>query len=393
MQGITVLDMTRYIPGAFCTLLLADLGAEIIKVEDPKGTDIDRLVPPLIGNVSSRYLLLNRGKKSVALNLKETDGRDILCRMVQRADVLIESFRPGVMKRLGLDYESLKKFNDKLVYCSISSFGQDGPCSDAVAHDLNILGMTGICSATGTKKGEPVIPVIQIVDSVSGMYAALAILTGLQSRGQTGQGRFIDISMYDSTLSLVFELAKYTAAGLQVPAMGYGRLSGGSPFYNIYKTKDGKFITVAAIEKKFRDTFYETIGLNTIEEKYGGASLNEAEDNNLKIKRIQKIFLKKTRDEWMRKLGPLNICIFPILSIEETLSHSQTKARNMVLTEKDQILGFTMDLGAILKSGEKRFKTEKNKAPGLGEHTRYELLKSGLNKNDIKKLIKRGIIR
>ncbi|MCK4819989.1 CoA transferase, partial [bacterium] len=260
LQDIKILDLTRLIPGAVCTSILGDAGAEVIKVEEPNIGDYERQIRPLIGSMASRFLILNRNKKSIALNLKEDKGKKIFLEMVKEADVLVEGFRPGAMKNLGLDYESLRKINQRLIYCSISSFGQDGPYRDVVAHDINILGMAGFFDITGTKEGRPVIPGVQIADSVAGMNGALGIFIALISREKTGRGQLIDISMFDGIMSWMFDATRYVFAGEEVPAKGLGRLWGGFPNYNLYETKDGKYITVGSLETKFKRILLKKLG-------------------------------------------------------------------------------------------------------------------------------------
>jgi crotonobetainyl-CoA:carnitine CoA-transferase CaiB-like acyl-CoA transferase len=191
LKGIKVLDLTRLIPGAFCTPILGDVGSEVIKVEETEVGDYGRQIDPFIGSMASRFLILNHNKKSVALNLKEVGGRKIFMKMVREADVLVEGFRPGAMKKLALDYESLHKGNPRLIYRSISSFGQDGPYRDVVAHDINILGMAGFFEITGERDRKPVIPGVQIADSIAEMNAALAILIALIGREKTDRGQFL----------------------------------------------------------------------------------------------------------------------------------------------------------------------------------------------------------
>ncbi len=205
LEGITVLDLTRLLPGPYGTMLLGDLGAEVIKIEEPEQGDYARWYPPHINQVGSRHLLLNRSKKSITLNLKHPEGRSILLQLVGKgADALIEQFRPGVMDRLGVGYKDLEKVNPRLIYCSLTGFGQDGPYRDLAGHDINYIGIGGILGITGPQGGPPSIPGIQIADLVAGgLYSVIGILSALMARQKTGRGQFVDVSMLDGVVSLI----------------------------------------------------------------------------------------------------------------------------------------------------------------------------------------------
>jgi crotonobetainyl-CoA:carnitine CoA-transferase CaiB-like acyl-CoA transferase len=394
LQGIRILDLTRLIPGAFCTSMLGDVGAEVIKVEDPNIGDYERQIGPFIGSMASRFLILNRNKKSVALNLKEDKGKKIFIEMVKEADVIVEGFRPGIMKNLGLDYESLRKINQKLIYCSISSFGQNGPCRDVVAHDINIMGMAGFFDITGTRQGSPVIPGVQIADSVAGMNGALGILIALIRREKTGGGQLIDISMFDGIISWMFDAARYAFAGETVPGKGEGRLWGGLPNYNLFETKDGKYITVGSLEIKFKKTLLNKLGRDdNIEEENGPTSLEPKKSDGALHSLLQNTFLTKTRDEWMEELGELNICIAPVNSVEEALSHPQIIFREMVKEVNHPSVGRIKQTGTPLKFSDISNGINRLPAPLLGEHTREILGRLGYDESEIDDLVKTKIIR
>lgn len=393
LTSIKVLDITRLIPGAYCTLLLGDLGAEVVKIEEPGVGDYDRTIPPFIKEMASRFLLLNRNKKSISLDLKQEDGCHALKRIASHADVLIEGFRPGVMTKLGLDFDNMHRINPRLVYCSISSFGQDGPYRDRVAHDLNILGMTGICAITGTKDGVPAIPGIQIVDSMAGISAALAILAALIKRDKSGEGQWIDLSMFDCALSLIFDTAKNVFADMPVPAIGRGRLSGGLPNYNIYETKDATFITVAALETKFKNALLSKLGLNefiTPEDQKTSTAVKESDEHL--YRRLCEVFLTKTRDEWMEEFGPMNICVGPVNSIGEALSHPQAISRKMVIETQHPVSDKMYQIGSFIKGSDFMSDALRTPAPHLGEHTRSILIDVGFNPTDIERMIKKKAV-
>jgi len=394
LEGIRVLDLTRLIPGAFCTCILGDAGAEVIKVEEPEIGDYERQIPPFVNNVASRFLILNRNKKSVALDLKKEEGYQLFLKMAASSDVVIESFRPGAMAKLGLDHESLLKINPRLIYCSISSFGHDGPYRDVISHDLNILGMTGLLQITGSKGGDPVIPGIQIADSVAGTNAALAILLSLMDRERTDQGRFIDISMYDGIVSWLFDAARYAFTGNEVPKGGTGRLWGGFPNYNIYKTKDGRYMTVGSLETKFKKLLLKKLGR---EDLVGAASQTtstqvQASDAELEAF-LNETFLKKTRDEWVAELDELNICVGPVNTVEEAMRHPASTSREMVMELDHPVAGPYKQIGSALKSPTKLTDPKRRPAPGLGEHTRGILSGLGYKDEEIDRLIRAEVIK
>ena len=394
LQDIKILDLTRLIPGAVCTSILGDAGAEVIKVEEPNIGDYERQIRPLIGSMASRFLILNRNKKSIALNLKEDKGQEIFLEMAKEADVLVEGFRPGTMKHLGLDYESLRKINQRLIYCSISSFGQDGPYRDVVAHDINILGMAGFFDITGTKEGRPVIPGVQIADSVAGMNGALGIFIALISREKTGRGQLIDISMFDGIMSWMFDATRYVFAGEEVPAKGLGRLWGGFPNYNLYETKDGKYITVGSLETKFKRILLKKLGRDDLAGEEDGLTSLELKETDVELNSfLQDTFITKTRDEWMEDLGELNICVGPVNSMEEAVSHPQTVFREMVKEVNHPSVGRIKQMGFPLKFSDILNGINRLPAPILGEHTREILGRLGYDENEIDGLVKTKTIR
>lgn len=393
LRGTKILDLSRLIPGSFCTLILADLGAEVIKIEDPLTGDYERHIPPFIQNVASRFLLLNRNKKSLTLNLKSSKGREIFSNLAKKADIIVENFRPGKMNELGIGYERIHEVNPSLIYCSLSSYGQDGPYRDEVGHDINILAVSGILDMMQGRGGKPVIPGIQVADSITGMYSALAILGALLHREKTGRGQFLDISMLDGVVSWIFNSARFYVAGVTSPKSGKERLSGGLPNYNLYKTKDGKYIALGALEKKFINTLLKYFGREDLIDS--GTGITSTTVGGQRQRRIgvflRKIFLTKTRDEWVRELGSLNICLTPVNTLEEGLNHPQVLHRKMVTEVEDSILGKIKQIGIPLKFSETPGEI-RNIAPPLGEHS-IEILKNiGYRQEEIASFIREGIV-
>lgn len=394
LKGIRVLDLTRLIPGAFCTAILGDAGAEIVKVEDMETGDYEREIRPFIGSMASRFLILNRNKKSISLNLKKKAGNRIFLKLVQSADVIVEGFRPGAMKKLGLDYESLREINQRLVYCSISSFGQNGPFRDVVAHDINILGLAGFFHVTGVKGGAPVIPGIQIADSVAGMNAALAVLFAIMAREKTGKGQLIDISMFDGVISWMFDAARSAFTGESVPEKGKGRLYGGLSNYNLYETKDGKYVAVGSLETKFKNALLKELGRNDLIEEERGRTTQDIRESDGELHAFFcQAFLTKTRNEWMEELGELNICVSPVNTMEEAISHPQVAYRKMVIDVDHPYAGRIKQIGSPLKMSNISFDVGRLPAPRLGEHTREILGSLGYDGGEIDELVRDDIIR
>ena len=271
LDGIRVLDLTRLLPGGFCSMLLADFGADVIKVEDTGPGDYVRWAPPFYDGVepsarSALFLSLNRGKRSIRIDLKSDPGKAVLLRLARDADVLLESFRPGVLDRLGVGYERLRQENPGLVYCAITGYGQDGPGRERSGHDLNYLGLNGILGLSGEADGPPVSSAAQIADLGGGaLMAAVGTLVALRERDRSGQGQMIDCSMFDGSLSFLAMLAGEMLAGGPAPRRGELRLAGGLVCYRPYRCADG-YVTLAALEPKFWSAFCRGVGREDLAE-------------------------------------------------------------------------------------------------------------------------------
>src|SRR5574338_215255 len=260
LRGIRVLDLSRLLPGPYLTMVLADMGADVVKVEDPKLGDYLRAFPPAKGGMSGRFLAINRGKRSLALDLKAAPARDAFLRMVEQADVVVESFRPGVMDKLGLGYATLAAKNPKIVVCSISGFGQTGPYVERAGHDLNYIALAGVLAMTGPAGGAPQMPGVQIADLAGGaLWGATAILGALVGRDRTGKGAHLDISMTEGALALLAAELGNLDCGVGA-TRGASRLNGGVACYGIYKTKDARYLSVGALEPKFWIALNQAIG-------------------------------------------------------------------------------------------------------------------------------------
>ncbi|MGQ9723364.1 MAG: CaiB/BaiF CoA transferase family protein [Candidatus Jordarchaeum sp.] len=391
LDGIKVLDLTRLLPGGYCTLLLADLGADILKVEDPFLGDYVRWYPPIVGQESAMHHLLNRNKKSITINLKADKGREILYKLVEKYDALIEGFRPGVAKKLGIDYEKLEDINPQLVYLSLTGYGQDGPYRDLPGHDINYIGIAGILGITGERNGPPVIPGVQIADLSGGMFAAFSLLAGIISRDRTGKGQYIDYAMLDGVVSwLTVHAAAYFVEKTN-PKRGEMLLSGALPVYNVYETKDGKYISMGSLEDKFWRNLFKAIGredLGKIDESFRTMQLDKLDTVT---EELRKIFLTKNRDEWVKMLWEHDICVGPVYTFEETFNDPQVKTRKMVVELDNPEVGKLKQTGIPIKFTKTPGEI-KMRAPHLGEQTKEILLSLGYSEEEIKQLKNEQVI-
>jgi alpha-methylacyl-CoA racemase len=382
LEDIRVLDLSRLLPGGFCSLLLADFGAEVLKVEDTGTGDYIRWSPPFYEGAdesarSALFLALNRGKRSMRLDLKEEAGREVLLRLVRDYDVLIESFRPGVMERLGVGYERLREENPRLVYCAISGYGQDGPYTERSGHDLNYLGLNGVLGLTGEAGGPPVQPAGQIADLGGGaLMAAFGIMAALRERERSGEGQLVDVSMFDGSLSwLALVAARYLADGI-VPRRGEPELAGGLICYRPYACSDG-WVTLGALEPKFWQEWCRGVGREDLVDKQyerpGSAAHAE----------VERIFLERTREEWRAFAAEHDCCLEPVLGLDEVLDSELVRAREMVVgldqpgaAAEVRLLGVPVKLsrtpGAPAGPG-----------PALGEHTGEVLASLGYTEEEI----------
>jgi crotonobetainyl-CoA:carnitine CoA-transferase CaiB-like acyl-CoA transferase len=328
LAGVRVLDLSRLIPGPFCTLILSDLGASVDKLEDPHVGDYLRVFPPLKHGLAGRFNALNRDKRSLCLDLKQPAGRDALVKLIARYDVIVESFRPGVLDRLGVGFAALAAVNPRLIMLSISGYGQDGPLRDRAGHDLNYVALGGILGLAGPASGAPPTPPIQVADVAGGaLFGAVGILAALYERERSGRGQQIDVSMCEGALAfLIPDLGNFDADG-KVPRRGGELLNGGGACYGVYRTRDGKFLSVGALEPKFWSAFNQALG-----RRVDLAELVAPAEQQEQIRaEIQAIIGTKTRDEWEQLLIG-DVCVEPVLTAEELAQHPQHRARGMFFT-------------------------------------------------------------
>lgn len=389
LDGIRVLDMSRLLPGAYASQILADFGADIVKVEEPGSGDYSRFMPPFgPGGMGLTFLAINRNKRSLTLNLKAPHGRELFLRLVEKADVVLESFRPGVLERLNLGYEQLKAVNPGIIYCAVSGYGQDGPYRLRAGHDLNYAGYAGMLHYNRGSNGEPAMPATQYGDLAGGSYMALiGILTALVGRAQSGEGRMIDVSMTEGVLSLLpFFASTYLNAG-KPPVPATSALDGGLPCYNIYETQDGRHVTLAALEPKFWHTFCTRIGhleLLPFHMPVGPGERDEA------INALRAVFKTRTRDEWLADLADLDACLGPVYSLDEALNDPQMEARG-VTTSVDFADGTLRTLASFPRISD--VASEQRYAPPLlGEHTDEVLREFGFAAQEITQFHEEGTI-
>ncbi len=388
LQGLKVLDLTRLLPGGYCTLLLADMGADVLKVEDPFGGDYVRWFPPKVKEESIYFLAVNRNKKSMKLNLKHERGKEILKKLAQEYDVLVEGFRPGVMQKLGLGYDELSKVNPKIVYCSISGYGQDGPYSQRAGHDINYIGLAGILGLTGYKGQPPVVPAVPMADfGGGGLQAALAIMMALYCRDRTGKGQYVDISMMDGVVPWLANIAaKYFHTNETLKA-GEVELAGGFVCYRTYETKDGRYLSVGALEPKFWANFCRLIEREDLVHQ----QLDIRADGKLEQELIS-IFKSKTADEWLALLEGEDTCIERVNSIAEAMTDPQILHRQMVVDMDHPTEGRIKALGVAIKLSDTPGRVDRIHAPAYGEHTNEVLSGLGLTPTEIAQLASEQVI-
>ena len=376
LSRFRMLDLSRQLPGPFCSMLLADLGMDVLTVyapTDPMGMGI-----PLLG----------RNKRSLSLNPKAPEGREIFHRLARDADVVLEGGRPGGAAKLGVDWETLRRLNERLVYCSISGYGQDGPYRNRVGHDVNYLGFAGVIGTTGVAGGPPAIPGVQIADIGGGaLMAAVGILTALLARDQTGRGQYVDISMMDGAVAWqVINAFNFLAQGAE-PRWGETLLTGRHPCYALYETKDGRWVTVGALEPHFWRNLCQRLGLP----EYAAEQFAEGEKRAEMFRRVRAKFKERTQAEWVAELADLDICFGPVATLREALDDPQVRYRRMVVEQDDGRGNRRRTLGNPVKLSDTP-PTLRTPPPSLGEHTESVLAGLGYSQADVAALRDRGVV-
>jgi len=371
LKGLRILDLTLTLPGPYCTHLLADFGAEVIKIENPEaGGDWFRRENPSIKGWGIRFLDLNRNKKSLTLNLKSPRGKEIFFALAKTAAIIVEGFRPGVVERLGLDYPRVKEVNPRIVYCSLSGYGQDGPYRLLAGHDINYMGYSGILDTGGYEDRPPTLPSVFIADySGGGLMATVGILLALMATMNTGKGQFVDISMFDGVVGMQHAaLAEYLSTG-KPPQRGKFWAGGNIPCYSLYETKDRKAISLGPLEPHFWANLCRALGREDfIEHQWA-----EGEKQEEVYTFLRETFRKRTRDEWVDFFQGQDVCLGPVKDIGETLEDPQVRHRQMIVDVDHPVAGRLKQIGIPIKLSETPGEI-KNPAPSLGQHTE-EILK------------------
>ena len=390
LEGLRVLDLTRVLAGPYATQSLGDLGAEVIKVEPPHGDDT-RKFPPFAGQESHYFLALNRNKKSLVIDLKQEAGKDLLRRLAAKSDILIENYRPGVMDKLGLGYEALCAINPRLIYCSISGFGQTGPLRDKPSFDIVTQAMSGALSINGEKGRPPVKLGLPIGDMVGGVYGPIAILAALHERSLTGRGRLIDISLHDGLIGMLGYLAQLSFVTGEDPRP-VGSMHPTIVPYGSFAAADG-YIIIAVLSETFWPKLCQALERPELAEDKRFSTLPDRRENREVLEEIiSEVIRSKTVVEWERRLEDFDVPYAPILSISEALSHPHARARDMVVTAEHRDIGEISMTGRPVKYPGAR-QAALTAPPALGEHT-HQVLRDllGLGEDELRALSDGGII-
>jgi crotonobetainyl-CoA:carnitine CoA-transferase CaiB-like acyl-CoA transferase len=393
LEGIRVLDLSRLAPGPYCSMLLADMGADVLLVEEPLGTGdapgraARRLLERDVSERAMVFNALSRNKRSIALNLKNEAARRVFHKLIARADVVLEGFRPGVVKRLGADYGTVSRINPRIVYCSLSGYGQSGPYAGLVGHDINYISIAGALGMIGWPGMPPAIPLNVIADFAGGgLYSAFAILAAIIARERAGRGQYVDMAMTDGVLSLLAgAVSQYFASGV-APRPGQSFLNGGVPFYCVYETSDGQWLSIGCLEPAFWEALCRALG----REDFIPYQMN-ADKHAEMFAYFRQEFKTRTRDEWFEYLRQFDICVGPVYGLEEVFHDPQVRARDMVVELEHPTVGKVQQVGVGAKLSETPGSV-RSLAPRRGQHTEEVLLDLGYSRRQIEELRADGAV-
>lgn len=401
LEGIKVLDLAHLAPGALCTMILGDLGAEVLKIEAPPGVGgrgAGLGISPMgeEGRREAAYNPLNRNKKSLGLNLRSEAGRDIFYSLAEKADVIVEGFRPGVVKRLGIDYQTIRKLNPQIIYCSLSGYGQSGPYSDLPGHDINYISIGGVLALIGNADGPPAIPLNLIADFAgASLHGVIGVLAALVARHKTGIGQYIDISYTDGAISLLtFFTRDYFLKGITLKR-GETALHGAYPYYAVYETKDGKYISLGCLEPWFWENLCrvlereDLIPYHFLPEHFSNKP--DREEWAEVSASLKQIFLTRTRDEWFDLLSKKDVPVAKVYTLDEVFRDPQVSQRQMVIEIEHPSVGKVKQVGIPIKLSETPGKV-RSLSPLFGEHTEEVLSGLGYTKSQLEHLRQTGVI-
>lgn len=383
LEGLRVLDFTRLLPGPYATLVLADLGAQIDKVEEPLGGDYVRQMPPFAGDMSALFATLNRGKRSLAVDLK-AGGADIIRSLVKQYDVVFESFRPGVMDKLGVGYEALAKENPRIVYCSLSGYGHSGPDRAKAGHDINYIARAGVLAYGGVKHGAPALPGVQVADTGGGLFSLVGILSALYARERTGKGRFVDVSMTESAMAFLhLWLGTRQLMGKEgVPLQrGAELLNGGVPCYGVYRTFDDKYLAVGALEPKFFAALCETLGRADLVD----GAYDTGDRGQVVRSELERIFSSQTAQQWLHTFAGGDVCVEQVAEGDAVFGDAQLAQRHVF----DAMPGSTALRTPLVTS----LPETAAQPPELGQHTDEILAQAGFSTTQIAAWARAGIVK
>jgi crotonobetainyl-CoA:carnitine CoA-transferase CaiB-like acyl-CoA transferase len=378
LDGIRVVDATRLLPGGYCSMLLSDMGAQVVKVEQPGLGDYLRATPPTKQGESPVHMIVNRNKRSIGIDLKKPEGKQVMSKLLGYADVFIEGFRPGAVRRLGFSFGEVAKVNPRIVYCSISAYGQASGFSRMPGHDINFQAMAGTLSY----HRRPAVPQLQLGDMASGMFAAVGILGALASKNRPV---FVDVPIVQSLLSwMVIPVSAYLATG-HSPWEGHSLVFGSTPYYNIYLTSDKRYIAVAAIEQEFWHNLITALGVPRLEQMRFGSRA----ERSAVTKTLRRIFATKTRDEWAKLLMRRDTCATPVLSLDEAVNSGWARDSSMLI----RVRGDGAVLNQPVMFAPPSRSTPFAAAPSLGEDTAAIMRELGYARTDISRLREAGAIQ